>query len=396
MAEIPPPPENPFGNTEPEDFSTGSTLDQGAPNVASKPGKALLVVGVVGGLILVLAYSLFFSGPKEKEQKAPTPRTITKAPPEPPKPPPIVEPIITPQAPPIPLSPVPVPPPTNIPLLKPEEDSAANAQAQARLRSNMMVQGGGGGSSGLPSFGGSTTPPPSTDVNSQFEASLTSSTTAPQVKAQRIGNLRRTIAQGRIIQATMESALNTELPAPIRAIVSRDVYGEAGTSPLIPKGSRLIGSYNTNIAGGQSRVFVVWTRVIRPDGVDVMLGSPLVDQIGQAGIGGQVDTKFQQIFSRSLLASVINIAFAIGSNEIAGGETTTSTTTSGTSQTTGDAASTATTNALNRLGATTDQFMQRFINARTTILVDQGTKVNVFVNRDLIFPEDTVGARVIY
>jgi type IV secretion system protein VirB10 len=188
--------------------------------------------------------------------------------------------------------------------------------------------------------------------------------------------------------------LNTELPAPIRAIVSRDTYGEAGTEVLIPKGSRLIGTYNTQIASGQSRVFVVWTRVIRPDGVDVMINSPLVDQIGQSGIGGQVDTKFQQTFSRAVMASVISIAFAIGSDEISGGSTTTTSSSTGTS-TTGDAATTATINALNRLGGTTDSFLQRFIGVQPSILVDQGTPVNVFVNRDLIFPSDLAGTRVI-
>ena len=191
----------------------------------------------------------------------------------------------------------------------------------------------------------------------------------------------------------MESALNTDLPAPIRAIVSRDTYGEAGTSPLIPKGSRLIGSYNTALGAGQTRVFVVWTRVIRPDGVDVALGSPLVDGIGQAGIAGQIDSKFQELFARSILSSVVNIALAIGSDKVAGGSTTTTSNGTG-STTTGDAATTATTNALNRLGSVTDGFIQKFLNVAPTILIDQGTVVNVFVNKDLVFPEEAVGARI--
>jgi type IV secretion system protein VirB10 len=237
----------------------------------------------------------------------------------------------------------------------------------------------------------------SADPNSAFEANvLNANTKAERVEATRIGDLRRTIAQGRLIQATMESALNTDMPAPIRAVVSRDTYGEAGTEPLIPKGSRLIGTYNTDISGGQSRVFVVWTRVIRPDGVDIELGSPLVDQIGQAGVGGQVDTKFQQVFSRSVLSSVVSIAFAIGSDKISGGSTTTTSSAVGGSSTTGDASTTATVNALNRLGSLTDSFIEKFIDVRPTILVDQGTQVNVFVNRDLVFPAELVsGTRIV-
>jgi type IV secretion system protein VirB10 len=234
-------------------------------------------------------------------------------------------------------------------------------------------------------------PPPGGDPNTAFEAKVVRATTkSEQVEATSIADLYRTIAQGRVIQATMESALNTDLPAPIRAIVSRDTYGEAGHEPLIPKGSRLIGTYNTDLTGGQSRVFVVWTRVIRPDGVDVQLGSPLVDVIGQAGIGGQVDSKFQETFARSLLSSVLSIAMAIGSDKInretGGSADTTTTTDAGSTQTTGSAASLATVDALNRLGSTSDDFIQRLIDPRPTILIDQGTPVNVFVNRDLIFP----------
>ncbi len=126
-----------------------------------------------------------------------------------------------------------------------------------------------------------------------------------------------------------------------------------------------------------------------------MINSPLVDQIGQAGIGGQVDTKFQQIFSRAVMASVISIAFASVSDAVNGeGASSTTNSTFGTTQS-GDGATTATINALNRLGSTTDSFLQRFINVRPTILVDQGTPVNVFINRDLIFPADLAGTRVI-
>ena len=390
----PPPPENPF-DTGPDPFAMpednmggGSGLSQGAPEVAAKPGRALVVLGVVVAILAFLLYNIFSSSKKVENVKPPEIKVVPAAP-EPPPPPPTP----TPVAPPPTILPPTIPEPTKVQILKPEDDSAAKAQAQARLHSKMMLEDGAGG--GL--LGGTTANTPTaapTDPNSIFEANAIKASKAERVEAGHIGNLSRTIAQGRLIQATMESALNTDLPAPIRAIVSRDTYGEAGTQPLIPKGSRLIGTYNTDLSSGQSRVFVVWTRVIRPDGVDVMLGSPLVDGIGQAGIGGQVDTKFQQIFSRAVLSSVVGIAFAIGSDKISGGSTTTTNSSNG-SSTTGDAASTATVNALNRLGSVTDSFVQKFVDVQPTILVDQGTPVNVFVNRDLVFPGDTAGTRVI-
>ncbi len=409
MADVPTPPENPFDSgpsLSSPGFENGNgngeeQLSEGTPGVAANKGKAFAVLGVMGLIVLFLLYSIFSGSKHDKPIDKPAPVTIAKktndVPPLPvPEPTPIVAEV--------PIAAPPVPEPIAIPEAKnfninplvPEKQSAEQAQVQARLRSNMLVSDSGGGSGGaLASLtGNSTTPAAPTDPNSQFAANV-ATTKAERVEAGRIGNLRRTIAQGRIIQATMESALNTDLPAPIRAIVSRDTYGEAGTTPLIPKGSRLIGTYNTSITPSQTRVFVVWTRVIRPDGVDVMLNSPLVDGIGQAGVTGQVDTKFQEIFARSLLSSVMNIALAIGSDKINDGKTTTTTTSDGSSQTQGDAASTATTNALNRLGSITDGFIQRFLNVQPTILVDQGTPVNVFVNKDLVFPEDAAGTRII-
>jgi type IV secretion system protein VirB10 len=390
MADASPPPENPFASdTGSDPFATpetnGGSMATGAPNVAAKPGRVLLVLGIVVLLLVFLLYNIFGGSKKEVETK-PIERRVA-APAEPP-PLPAEAPILMP---PPSILPPSIPEPTTVQIIKPEDDSAARAQALARLRSKMMVADDGG-SNALSIGTSKTSSTAGKDPNSAFAAGLNDK--VERVEATSIGNLNRTIAQGRIIQATMESALNTDLPAPIRAIVSRDTYGEAGTVPLIPKGSRLIGTYNTSLAAGQRRVFVVWTRVIRPDGVDVMLGSPLVDGIGQAGIDGQVDTKFQQIFSRSVLSSIMGIALAIGSDKISGGSTTTSNNSSG-SSTTGDAATTATVNALNRLGSVTDGFIQRFVDVQPTILVDQGTLVNVFVNRDLVFPVDATGAKVI-
>ena len=386
MVDVPPPPENPFSN-EPhiENGNGDHGLDQGRPNVAAKPSRIIMVLGVVGLVLLFLLYNIFSGGKKEapKEEEKPRPVAAAVELPSLPQTPNIAPPPLTNMAPPL------IPQPIALPTIKPEDDAAAKKEALERMHSKMFVADGGGG---LNILGGgdskkSDKKAMSSDPNSAFEANVVNANSeAEKVEATQIGDLTRTIAQGRLIQATMESAMNTDLPAPVRAIVSRDTYAEAGNEPLIPKGSRLIGIYNTDIGGAQSRVFVVWTRVIRPDGVDVMLNSPLVDQIGQAGIGGQVDTKFQDIFSRSIMSSIVGIAMAIGSDKISGGSTTTTNSALGGSSTTGDASTTATVNALNRLGSVSDSFLQRYLDVRPTILVDQGTEVNVFVNRDLIFP----------
>ncbi len=396
----PPPPNDPFppfsnGDGNGDSFNNDeATLDQGRPNVAASPGKVILVMGLLGAVLLFLIFSIFGG---DDEDEAPKKEEVTVVGPDvsPPPLPQLAEPVKLPDQ---TFMPPDVPDPVKLTTLKPEDDSAEKERQLARPRSNMMISGSGGLGSGLLGDDSSESSDPATDdPNLAFGAAVAKANTkAPRATAGHIGNLHRTIAQGRIIQAVTESAINTELPAPVRAIVSRDVFGEAGTHPLIPKGSRLIGQYNTDLTGGQSRVYLRWTRVIRPDGVDVMIDSPLVDQIGQAGIGGQVDSKFQQIFSRAVMASVVTISMALASDEVTGGGQTSTTNSAigGTTQS-GDGATTATVNALNRLGSTTDSFLQRYMNLRPTILVDQGTLVNVFVNRDLVFPSEYSGTRVV-
>lgn len=118
------------------------------------------------------------------------------------------------------------------------------------------------------------------------------------------------IAQGAVIPGVLESAINSDLPGFTRAIVSRDVMSFDGRAVLIPRGSRLIGQYKSAVALGQSRAFIIWTRVIRPDGVSVQIGSPGTDELGRGGLDGSVDRHFFRRFSGSILLSVLNAAVA--------------------------------------------------------------------------------------
>lgn len=127
-------------------------------------------------------------------------------------------------------------------------------------------------------------------------------------------NPSTTVVQGAIIPAVLETALNSEMPGPARAIVSRDVRSFDGSSVLIPRGSRLIGQYRASSSPGQSRAFVSWSRLIRPDGVSIDLASPALDRAGAAGVPGSVDRHFFQNFGSSLLLSVFGVLPAVTGN----------------------------------------------------------------------------------
>ncbi len=134
------------------------------------------------------------------------------------------------------------------------------------------------------------------------------------VKASAMQDLDAIVPQGAVIPAVMETAINSDLPGLARAMVTRDVKSFDGKAVLIPRGSRVIGQYKSGVAMGASRVFVIWTRVIRPDGVSIQIGSPAADPLGRGGLAGKVDRHFFTRFGGSILTSVLSAGVAAVSN----------------------------------------------------------------------------------
>lgn len=127
-----------------------------------------------------------------------------------------------------------------------------------------------------------------------------------------------TIPEGAVIPAVLETALDSTQPGRVRAVVSTDVRGMDGSQVLIPRGSRLIGEYQSEVASGQSRIQVQWTRLIRPDGFTVSLASPAGDASGRAGIAGRVDNRTLQRFGSALLQTTLNIGAGLVGRNIGG------------------------------------------------------------------------------
>ena len=178
-----------------------------------------------------------------------------------------------------------------------------------------------------------------------------------------------TITEGTVIPGILETAINSELPGLVRSMNSADVYSHDGSQLLIPKGSRLVGRYQSNIRRGQVRVFIIWTRVIRADGLSVLINSPGTDPLGRAGLAGDVDTHFFKIFGAAILLSVIDAGLDIGVNAVKeqGGDNTTI----------GQGNS-----GLDRAG---EIALQDSIRIAPTIHIDQGARISIMVARDLDF-----------
>ncbi|QDH36121.1 type VI secretion protein [Porphyrobacter sp. YT40] len=127
-----------------------------------------------------------------------------------------------------------------------------------------------------------------------------------------------TVTQGTLIPAVLETAINTDVPGFVRAVVSQDVKSFDGKRVLIPRSSRLIGQYQAGVEQGQRRAYVIWTRLIRPDGVSVDLASPAVGFDGTTGLAGDVNTHFLQRFGSGLLLSVVGGLGAIATGGVGG------------------------------------------------------------------------------
>jgi type IV secretion system protein VirB10 len=197
-----------------------------------------------------------------------------------------------------------------------------------------------------------------------------------------------TIIQGKMMTAVLETAINTEIPGSIRGIISRDVYAEAGNNILIPKGSRLFGNYSTQVVRGQGRVEINWTRLIRPDGVDLQIGFVASDQFGRSGIEGDIDNKYSAVLTNSLLTSVLAIGGSIAAEKLSGGGavTTTANPSTGTATTTSAPSAQVITDVSRTLIDTVGQVIGNAIDVRPVIRIAQGTRITIIVNVDMSVP----------
>jgi type IV secretion system protein VirB10 len=187
-----------------------------------------------------------------------------------------------------------------------------------------------------------------------------------RVVATKFQNPSSTVAKGTVIQAVLETALDSTRPGFARAIVSRDIFSFDGSQILIERGSRLIGEYKADLATGQKRALIQWQRLMRPDGVMIEIDSPAADPLGRAGVRGKVNSHFLERFGGAILQSSLDIGVQLATAQASRGVVIYGLP--------GDLR-----------GAATPAVEK----VQPTLTVRQGTGVSVFVARDLDF--STVG-----
>lgn len=302
----------------------------------------------------------------------PPPPDVVKIPPPPPPPPPAEE---------IDTTEFEVPPPP-VPGTAPPPPEAAGAppgEFPERLRSKLIVldnpdSGGpgtltGGEGEGLSVAG--------EDRSSKFLAAATSLSDR-SAKARKIERIDALVPEGTLIPGILETAIVSDLPGQVRAIISQDVYSFDGRRVLIPTGTRLIGEYQAEITRGQTRIFVVWSRMLRDDGVTVRLNSIGADSLGRSGLTGRVDKKFRERFGAAVLLSIVGA----GASYLTGYGSQTA---SGDSDDAQRAEELARETLAQTFSDMANQALGDSLRIPPTISVSQGERIFVFVRQDLDF-----------
>lgn len=210
-----------------------------------------------------------------------------------------------------------------------------------------------------------------------------SPTPATEVESKDLSNI---IAQGKMLTAILENAINTEVPGEIRGIVSRDVYAESGNNILIPKGTRLFGNYSSNVTRGQARVEINWTRILRPDGLEVGVSLKASDQYGRSGISGEIDNQYTSTVANALFTSLIAVGGALATDALINNDSMTTTGSDGSVISTSSASSQVINQVTGAIIDTVTQTIEDSIDIKPVIRISHGTKMTVIVSSDISLP----------
>lgn len=185
--------------------------------------------------------------------------------------------------------------------------------------------------------------------------------------ASRMKNRSFTLPKGTFINCVMETAVNTSVPGMMSCRIPENVFSMDGRTLLIEAGSRAFGEYRGAVARGMDRIFMLWTSIVTPEGVDIRLDSPASDSLGRMGVTGDVDHHWWARFGNALLFSIIDDSFQFAMEKASDSD-----------------------NSINNYSST-DSGMSRFLSdviretgqIPPTISMNQGTRVGIFVARNV-------------
>jgi type IV secretory pathway VirB10-like protein len=182
---------------------------------------------------------------------------------------------------------------------------------------------------------------------------------------------------GTVIPGVLLTGINSDLPGNVIAQVSENVWDTAtGKYVLIPKGTRILGVYDSRVTFGQRRVQLVWNRLIFPNGTTLdIAGSPGIDQAGYSGLSGRVNEHWGTMLKSEILTSVFVAGAEIvyDSDSIGSGE----------NKSPRDVAAESAAGSILDMGT---KLMNKASDIQPTITIRRGKKMAIYVQRDVVFP----------
>ncbi|EIU1669086.1 TrbI/VirB10 family protein [Pseudomonas aeruginosa] len=125
------------------------------------------------------------------------------------------------------------------------------------------------------------------------------------------------VMAGTVIAGALVTGIKSDLPGDVIGTVTEPVYDTAtGKHLLIPQGSRILGRYNSQVSYGQSRVQVVWNRIILPDTSSLTLDNLVgTDPAGYSGLEDGVDWHWDRVFAGASLTTLLGIGAELAEPE---------------------------------------------------------------------------------
>lgn len=191
-----------------------------------------------------------------------------------------------------------------------------------------------------------------------------------RIHAGTLVNRSLTLPKGTTFNCALKTRIVSELSGYASCQVLRNVYSDDGRVLLVERGSHMDGEYTAKYRTGQTRIFVIWSRLRTPNGVTVDIVSPATGPLGEAGIDGYVDNHWTQRFGGAMLVTIIDDAVKIAvANQQSGASTVVA-------QDMGDTAS-----------KVAEKMLDASVNIPPTIYKNQGETVGIYVSKDVDFSD---------
>ena len=182
------------------------------------------------------------------------------------------------------------------------------------------------------------------------------------------------VKTGTYIPITLVGGINSDLPGHLVAIVREDIYDtNTGTVKIIPAGSRLFGTFSSEVSWGQTRVQVVFNRLTLPNGKSINLGAMgAADLAGQSGLTGDVNIHLGKVIGSIIMAGVVGGADGALTNN-------------GNHRKDENSALSKSGEESGRTAIeTVDKYTSKILDVQPTITVKPGTRGTIVVEEDII------------